>query len=551
MKTWWKAAGVAALAVLIVPVVSAQSIQIVPNSSTNTDASGAAASAPTPAKDKKSDATSDAHIKPGTDYPHWQAYVGYAYDFYRPGYHRRYVGLNGGDAQIQYNWNRWFGLAFDFSGAHGKRCANGPNCPPLQTSFNDNLFEYGGGPVITFRNHSRVTPFLHAFVAGVHGTDMFSFAANNSNFVATDAVTKLSSNTIGFLPGGGVDIGLTRKVAWRLVQADYFLTRFDTNGGSRPQSNFRLSTGLVFEWGRHPELMNRPPTVSLSADKSSVMQGSGETVNVHATASDPDGDALTYQWTDTCGQISGNAADAKWTPPDNTGTCTVKVTVSDGHGGTADASTDLRVEPKPQPKPPTMTCSVDRGTVMAGEKVTISASAQSPDNFNLTYSWRANGGQVSGTGATVTLDTSGLAPRRYTITGRVDDGHGQAADCQVAVEVQAPPPPPQSSKISDCDFKPEGSARVDNVCKRVLDDVALRLQNEPKGSIVIIGYADPKERRADKTAADRADNSKKYLTAKGIDASRITTHPGTGKQGATAEENRKIEIIWVPEGATY
>jgi outer membrane protein OmpA-like peptidoglycan-associated protein len=119
------------------------------------------------------------------------------------------------------------------------------------------------------------------------------------------------------------------------------------------------------------------------------------------------------------------------------------------------------------------------------------------------------------------------------------------------VEVQAPPPPAQASKINECAFSPVNSARVDNVCKRVLDDVALRLQNEPKGTIVIIGYADPKERKADKVASDRAENSKKYLTDKGIDASRITTRPGTGKQGASAAENRSIEIIWVPEGATY
>lgn len=548
MKTWWKAAGIAALAVLTIPAAFAQA-QTAASSSSSAEAG--AAPAPAPAKDKKAARMEDVHIKPGTDYPHWQAYLGYAYDFYRPGYHRRYIGLNGGDAQIQYNWNRWFGLAFDFSGAHGKRCADGPNCPPLQTSFNDNLFTYGLGPVITFRNSSRVTPFIHAFVAGAHGTDFYSFATNNANFVSTDAVTNLSSNSIGFLPGGGIDIGLTKRIAWRLVQADYFLTRFDTNGGSRPQSNFRLSTGLVFEWGRHPETVNRPPTVSLSADKSSVMQGSGETVNLHATGADPDGDTLTYQWSDTCGTVNGNGTDAKWTPPDNTGSCTVKVNVNDGHGGTADASTDLRVTPKPQPKPPTMSCSVDRGSVMAGEKVTVTATANSPDNFNLTYTWRANGGQVAGNGATVTFDTSGLAPGRYTITGRVDDGHGQAADCQASVEVQTPPPAPQASKINDCAFKPANSARVDNVCKRVLDDVALRLQNEPKGTIVVIGYADPKERKADKVASDRAENSKKYLTDKGIDASRITTRPGTGKAGATPDENRRIEIIWVPEGATY
>jgi outer membrane protein OmpA-like peptidoglycan-associated protein len=93
-------------------------------------------------------------------------------------------------------------------------------------------------------------------------------------------------------------------------------------------------------------------------------------------------------------------------------------------------------------------------------------------------------------------------------------------------------------------------ARVDNVCKRVLDDVAVRLQNEPKGSVVIIGYADPKERHSDRLATQRGENVKKYLTSKGIDQSRITVRQGSGQAGAKAA-NRRVEIIWVPEGATY
>ena len=153
-------------------------------------------------------------------------------------------------------------------------------------------------------------------------------------------------------------------------------------------------------------------------------------------------------------------------------------------------------------------------------------------------------------GAAVDFDTTGLAPGNYTITVRVDDGRGGAADCSSMAEVKAVPPPPQASKISDCDFgKPLGT-RIDNVCKRILDDVALRLQNEPRGSAVIIGYSDPKEGKTpDKVAGDRATNAVKYLGEKGIDPSRVTTRTGAGQTGA--KDNRRIDVIWVPEGATY
>ncbi len=197
-----------------------------------------------------------------------------------------------------------------------------------------------------------------------------------------------------------------------------------------------------------------------------------------------------------------------------------------------------------------MSCSVDRGTVMAGERVSVTATATSPQNFTLTYAWRANAGQVVGSGTTVQFDTTGLAPGSYVITGRADDGHGQAADCTVNVAVQQPPPPPQASKINECAFKPAISARVDNVCKRVLDDVALRLQNEPKGTVVVVGFADPKDKRATKLSTDRANNASTYLVGKGIDKSRIVVRAGTGQEGAGAA-NHRIDIIWVPEGASY
>ena len=112
------------------------------------------------------------------------------------------------------------------------------------------------------------------------------------------------------------------------------------------------------------------------------------------------------------------------------------------------------------------------------------------------------------------------------------------------------PPPPQASKISECAFGKPLSTRIDNVCKRILDDVALRLQSEPRGSAVIIGYSDPNERQPEKVAGDRATNGVKYLGEKGIDPSRVMTRTGSGQAGAD-QQNRRIDVIWVPERATF
>ena len=45
--------------------------------------------------------------------------------------------------------------------------------------------------------------------------------------------------------GGGIDIDLARHWSLRLIQLDYYLTRFD-NGGNDHQNNLRVGVGAAF-----------------------------------------------------------------------------------------------------------------------------------------------------------------------------------------------------------------------------------------------------------------------------------------------------------------
>ncbi len=339
-----------------------------------------------------------------------------------------------------------------------------------------------------------------------------------------------------------------RMYPWKNIGIDigyrYMLNLRDLND----RSGFVVKVGIAY-WPEKAPPVNHPPTISCTEDKSMVYLDSGDVVTVSCTASDPDNDPLTYTWSSTCGKVDGNGPQVRWLSAGAPlGSCTITAKVDDGRGGSASSSVVVRVEPRPH-RPPTITCSADRSSVFAGEKVHVTTNAISPDGDPLAYIWRASAGQIVGTGAAVDFDTTGLAPGNYTVTVRVDNGYGGAADCSSTVEVKPVPPPPQASKISDCAFGKPLSTRIDNVCKRILDDVALRLQNEPRGSAVIIGYSDPKEAKPDKIAGDRATNAVKYLGEKGIDPSRVTTRSGAGQAGAT--DNRRIDVIWVPEGATY
>ena len=305
-----------------------------------------------------------------------------------------------------------------------------------------------------------------------------------------------------------------------------------------------------------PEEIKPLPQVNLqlSLQPTEVQEGSNAQVTATTQATDSQNYPLTYSWTADAGNIVGTGPNVRW---DSTGvkagTYAINATAEDTHGGTATTSAQITVTPKPIP-PPTMSCAVDRASVMAGEKVNVTVSVNDLSNTPLSYQWLTNGGQILGTGASVQLDTTGLAPGNYTVTGRVQNAKGGAAACTAGVTVQTPPPPPQATKINQCYFRLR-SARVDNVCKRILDDVAVRMQNDPKAKVVIIGYATPRRGRAqklaDQLAKDRAENAKKYLAEKkGVDGSRIETRAGAGAVKA-GKENRRMDIIWVPDGATF
>jgi hypothetical protein len=339
-----------------------------------------------------------------------------------------------------------------------------------------------------------------------------------------------------------------RMYPWRNIGIDIGYRRMLNLNDPPDRNGFVIKIGTAY-WPEKAPPINHPPTVACMADKDMVYSDSGDMVTVTCTASDPDNDPLTHTWSSTCGKVDGTGPQVRWLSAGvPVGSCTITDKVDDGRGGTASASVNVRVEPKPN-HPPTITCSADRTSVFAGERVHITTSANDPDGDPLKYSWQANPGQIVGNGAAVDFDTSGLAPGNYTVTVRVDDGRGGAADCSSTVEVKPAPVPPKAEKISDCAFGKPLSTRIDNVCKRILDDVALRLQNEPRGSAVIIGYSDPKEAKPEKIAGDRATNGVKYLGEKGIDPSRVATRTGSGQAGAT--DNRRIDVIWVPEGATY
>ncbi len=162
--------------------------------------------------------------------------------------------LRGWNAEGQYNFNRWLGLVADVAGRYGTPIteSRGTTLTGLPTATG---YTFLGGPVVTFRNKSRVTPFLHA----LFGVDRYSLSASTISGLTT---TVTSSNTpytdFAAALGGGLDVRLVHHIALRLVQLDDLETTHNLNkfydsaftpavfnGLKTHERSLRVSAGIV------------------------------------------------------------------------------------------------------------------------------------------------------------------------------------------------------------------------------------------------------------------------------------------------------------------
>jgi OmpA family len=415
-------------------------------------------------------------------------------------------------------------------------------------SVSGNLFTYMFGPQITL-SKGKFRPFAEGLVGGAH-TNVYKNAINNLNFTGISAAP--SNNSFAGAAGLGLDIAVSQHVSLRPFEIDYLYTNFNGNLGlTANQNSWRYLGGMVFTSGEKPPI---PPTASCSVSPTEIWSGDPVTGTISTLNFNPK-HTITYNWSTSGGTVSGTGTTGSVTTTGLApGNYTVSATATDAKqkkNNVASCSAPFTVR---QPRPPTATCSASPQTIKPGDGYGVTVAAESPDNSPLTYSYTASSGTISGTGNSASGTTSGAnANSTITATANIVDSRGMSTTCSATVAVLPFPvvtAPPEVVSAGECKFNMSNKpGRVDNECKAVLDEVALQVQRQPNGTVVVVGYTDEQETvKMTQLAGQRAVNVKYYLTSgeggAGIDASRVQVKAGTVK-------SKSAKIYIVPEGATF
>jgi hypothetical protein len=359
----------------------------------------------------------------------------------------------------------------------------------------------------------------------------------------------------GVTGGGGIDFILPlfhNRIAIRPIQADFEYSHVNygsvdpaqVTGGIGDIYAYRLSAGVVLRLSQ----VNPPPATQLGCTVDSANLFSGDPLTVTASPANlKPGKKTVYTWTTTGGHISGsNETIVVNTSGLAAGDYTVGGHVSQGArpGEQASCNVGFRIHAF---ELPTMSCSATPDTILPGESSTITSIARSPQNRNLSYSYSASAGQISGVTSTVTLSTAGVPPGPIVVTCNAVDDLGQQVSANTTVTISTPPPatPPPSVPLCFASFERDRKrpVRVDNEAKACLDEIALNLDRDPTAKLVLVGRHSGDE--TPDAAAERTLNVEQYLVReKGIDATRIQVR-------TRGEPGRIVENIMLPAGASF
>jgi len=311
----------------------------------------------------------------------------------------------------------------------------------------------------------------------------------------------------------------------------------------------------VISWGGAPALV---PVASCSVQPTEVLVGEPITATASATNFNPK-HTLSYSWSGNGGQVTGkdNGAtiDTNNTAP---GTYTVTAHVADPKttkNNEATCTASYTIKPLPPKNPPTMSLSASPTDRVAGGSVNLSANCTSPDGVPVSVAnWISTLGNVSGSGTSATLDTTGLPPGPVTVTATCSDTRGLNTQATTQINIQAPPPPKVDKALEarlslHSVYFPTGMPPVKDpsagllpgqqkILAALATDFRKYLEAKPDAHLVLEGHADVRGSAAFNQALSerRVARVKSFLVEQGVPEADIETKAFGAQHNLTQEE---------------
>jgi hypothetical protein len=379
----------------------------------------------------------------------------------------------------------------------------------------------------------------------IHALGSFNRAAYNSGFN--------THNGVGMILGGGMDLTITKNIAWRLFQVDYVWAQHNFADFAaaqfpnlrRPEfEGARLRTGLVFSWGGAPAAV---PAAACSIQPTEVLVGEPLSATVAASNFNPK-HTVTYTWTATGGQVTGKdtaaTIDTNGATP---GSYTITAHVTDARAtknNDATCTANYLVKPLPPKNPPTMSLSANPMDLVAGGNVSLSASCTSPDGVAVSVAnWTSTAGSVSGSGSTATLSTAGAPAGPVSVTATCTDSRGLTGQASTQITLENPPPPPPVvDKVLEARLSlhsiyfvvaqpgindPKGGllASQQRTLVALAADFKKYLEAKPDAHLILGGHADHRGTVEYNQALTerRVNSTKSFLVAQGVPEANIDT----------------------------
>jgi hypothetical protein len=185
---------------------------------------------------------------------------------------------------------------------------------------------------------------------------------------------------------------------------------------------------------------NRWPTIT-SLEAEAPWTAPLSSLQVTCNASDLDGDALSYNWSASGGNIAGTGATVNWIAPGEVGMYDISVVVDDGTGRWVTGLITLIASNGPPPIIENLIVTAAHKYLKetaTGYKVAktyeYNIACNASGNGTLSYNWSCTGGNISGGGSNITW-TAPNTVCDVIVTAKVFDGVGNWVKKSVVLKV--------------------------------------------------------------------------------------------------------------------